>query len=40
MNVMNNAHRNDELNFEAKRIIRPDYKCVAEEKKYCELDKR
>lgn len=34
------AHRNEELNFEAKRIIRPAYKCVTEEKKYSELDKR
>ena len=34
------AHRNEELNFEARRIIRPAYRCVTEEKKYVELSKR
>lgn len=26
------AHRNEELNFEGRRIIRPAYRCVTEEK--------
>jgi len=34
------AHRNEELNFEGRRIIRPAYKCVTEERKYVELKKR
>lgn len=28
------AHRNEELNFEGRRIIRPAYKCVTDEKEY------
>lgn len=34
------AHRNEELNFEGRRIIRPAYKCVSEEKKFKDLSKR
>lgn len=34
------AHRLEELNFTAKRIIRPAYKYVAEPQKYIPLDKR
>ncbi len=34
------AHRNEELNFDGKRIIRPAYRCVADENKYVALDKR
>ena len=34
------AHRNEELNFEGRRIIRPAYKCVTEERKYEELESR
>lgn len=31
------AHRNEELNFEGRRIIRPAYKCVTEEREYVHL---
>ena len=34
------AHRNEELNFEGKRIIRPAYKNVLEEEQYVPLKKR
>ncbi len=34
------AHRNEELNFEGKRIIRPAYRCVADINKYVSLEKR
>lgn len=34
------AHRNEELNFEGRRIIRPAYKCVSEEKKFKDLSER
>lgn len=34
------AHRNEELNFEGKRIIRPAYKNVLDEAKYVPLKKR
>ena len=34
------AHRNEELNFEGKRIIRPAYKKVLEEEQYVPLKKR
>ena len=34
------AHRNEELNFEGKRIIRPAYKNVLDEGKYVPLNKR
>ena len=34
------AHRNEELNFEGKRIIRPAYRCVADNMKYKPLNNR
>ena len=34
------AHRNEELNFEGRRIIRPAYKCVTEERDYLDLSER
>ena len=34
------AHRNEELNFEGKRIIRPAYKPLAEYKEYVKLENR
>ncbi len=34
------AHRNEELNFEGKRIIRPAYRCVADSMKYKPLHNR
>ena len=34
------AHRNEELNFEGRRIIRPAYKCVTDEREYLEIKKR
>lgn len=34
------AHRNEELNFEGKRIIRPAYRCVADINGYTPLDRR
>lgn len=34
------AHRNEELNFSGRRIIRPAYICVAESKEYVKLDLR
>ncbi|MBP9998112.1 MAG: citrate/2-methylcitrate synthase [Bacteroidales bacterium] len=34
------AHRNEELNFEGRRIIRPAYKCVTEERSYTDISKR
>ena len=34
------AHRNEELNFEGRRIIRPAYKCVSEENKFRDLSER
>ncbi len=34
------AHRNEELNFEGRRIIRPAYKCITEENKYIDIEKR
>ena len=34
------AHRNEELNFEGKRIIRPAYRCVVDEMSYVPLDER
>ncbi len=34
------AHRNEELNFEARRIIRPAYRCVTDERTYKDLAKR
>lgn len=34
------AHRNEELNFEGRRIIRPAYKCVTNEKEYIEIKDR
>lgn len=34
------AHRNEELNFEGRRIIRPAYKCVTDEQEYVGLLKR
>lgn len=34
------AHRNEELNFEGKRIIRPAYKCVTDERQYVEMKNR
>lgn len=34
------AHRNEELNFEGRRIIRPAYKCVTDERDYVELSDR
>ena len=34
------AHRNEELNFEGKRIIRPAYRCVVDEMDYIPLEDR
>lgn len=34
------AHRNEELNFEARRIIRPAYVCVTDERPYVKIGKR
>ncbi len=34
------AHRNEELNFEGRRIIRPAYKCVTDPRAYLDIDKR
>ena len=34
------AHRNEELNFEGRRIIRPAYRCVCDERAYIDLDAR
>ena len=34
------AHRNEELNFEGRRIIRPAYRCVTDEKEYIEMADR
>lgn len=34
------AHRNEELNFDGRRIIRPAYKCITEEKEYCPISRR
>ena len=34
------AHRNEELNFEGKRIIRPAYRCVADINEYTPLNRR
>ena len=34
------AHRNEELNFEGRRIIRPAYKCITSEEKYIPLKNR
>jgi len=34
------AHRNEELNFEGRRIIRPAYRCVTDEKEYPPICKR
>ena len=34
------AHRNEELNFEGKRIIRPAYRCVVDEMEYVPLEER
>lgn len=34
------AHRNEELNFEGRRIIRPAYKCVTDEQDYVTIDQR
>ena len=34
------AHRNEELNFEGRRIIRPAYRCVTDEREYVDLSKR
>lgn len=34
------AHRNEELNFEGRRIIRPAYRCVTEEQDYTEIRRR
>lgn len=34
------AHRNEELNFEGRRIIRPAYRCATDENMYVEIDKR
>jgi len=34
------AHRNEELNFEARRIIRPAYVCVTDERPYIKIAKR
>ncbi len=34
------AHRNEELNFEGRRIIRPAYRCLTEEREYEELKVR
>ena len=34
------AHRNEELNYEGRRIIRPAYRCVTDEKEYIEMADR
>ena len=34
------AHRNEELNFEGRRIIRPAYRCVTDERSYTSIDRR
>lgn len=34
------AHRNEELNFEARRIIRPAYRCVTDERGYVDISDR
>jgi citrate synthase len=34
------AHRNEELNFDGKRIIRPAYRCVVDEMSYVPLENR
>ena len=34
------AHRNEELNFEGRRIIRPAYRCVTDERDYIDIKKR
>ena len=34
------AHRNEELNFEGRRIIRPAYRCVTDEKPYVAMADR
>ena len=34
------AHRNEELNFEGRRIIRPAYRCVTDENEYIEMKNR
>ena len=34
------AHRNEELNFEGRRIIRPAYRCVTDEKPYVQISAR
>ena len=34
------AHRNEELNFQGRRIIRPAYRCVTDENKYVPLEER
>ena len=34
------AHRNEELNFEGRRIIRPAYRCVTDERDYVEMAER
>lgn len=34
------AHRNEELNFEGRRIIRPAYRCVTDERNYVDITDR
>ena len=34
------AHRNEELNFEGRRIIRPAYRCITDENEYIPLNER
>lgn len=34
------AHRNEELNFEGRRIIRPAYRCATDEREYTEMKER
>ena len=34
------AHRNEELNFEGRRIIRPAYRCITDEENYIEIKRR
>lgn len=34
------AHRNEELNFEGRRIIRPAYRCITDEQQYIEMKDR
>ncbi len=34
------AHRNEELNYEGRRIIRPAYRCITDENSYVDLQKR